>query len=546
LTLSKTVKNLPDESSVFTANYMQGYNHLKQKKYTNALSYFQDAVAGIKRNSQFIRNKRVKNDLLGDATLRAGDCLFKKNQYPQAVNYYDEAIDRGYAGYEYAIFQKAIIEGLRGRTTEKILALENLIQNHPNSDYADDALYQMGITYQNIGQLGQAVNPLQHLVGTYPNSKLVVPSLLSLGLISFNQGAQTQAIEYYKKVFSNNPTSEQADAALAALQEIYVDVLGDPDSYAAFLETVPGYELGNAEKDDLNFQAAESAFEVGNYDRSIKGYTDYIRKYPNGRNLLVAHFHRGESYAAQQNYAQAILDYEWVLQRGQSPYYIRALEKAAIIAYHNEKDYQKAFSYYSQLEQLATSAEQRFDAQLGAMSSAYYIGNQGAVADLAQKVANNPAANKGQIAIANFYLGKQAFDRKDYDVAMSYFNHTIANSDNEQTAEARYRVAYINYVRRDFETAKAQCINANKESSGYPFWAAKSILLLADIFVEEESYFNAKAALEALLENYQGDQELIDEAKIKLDQVKRQLDAQNRLTNPNDPGSFLIEEEEGN
>ena len=546
LTLSKTVKNLPDESSVFTANYLQGYNYLKQKNYNNALGYFQDAVAGIKRNSAFIRNKTVRDDILGDATLRSGDCLFKKNQYPEAVKYYDEAINKEYAGYEYAIYQKALIEGLRGRTTEKILALEDLIQNHPNSDYADDALFQMGITYQNMGQLGQAVKPLQDLTARYPNSKLMVPSLLSLGLISYNQGNQTTAIEYYKKVFSQNPTADEANSALAALQEIYVDVMGDPDGYAEFLETVPGYKLDNAEKDDLNFQSAESAFESNNYERAIKGYTDYIRKYPNGRNLLVSYFHRGESYAAQENFGQALDDYEWVIQRGQSRYFVRAMEKAAIISYHNEKNYQKAYTYYSQLEQIATTPEQRFDAQLGAMGSAYRIGNQAAVAQLAQKVANNPSADKGQIAVANFYLGKQAFDRKDYDGALNYFNYVVTNSDNEQTAEARYLVAYIYYSRQDLQKAQQLCINANKESSSYPYWVAKSILLLSDVFVAQESFFNAKAALEALLENYKGDADIINEAKVKLDQVKRQLDAQSRLENPNTPGSFLIDEEEGN
>ena len=31
--------------------------------------------------------------------------------------------------------------------------------------------------------------------------------------------------------------------------------------------------------------------------------------------------------------------------------------------------------------------------------------------------------------------------------------------------------------------SKQQCINANKESSSYPYWVAKSIILLSDIFV---------------------------------------------------------------
>ena len=100
---------------------LQGYNYLKQQNYTAAASFFQEAVTGIKRNATFIRNDAIKRSILGDATMRTGDCYFKRNQYTNALQYYDEAINNRYQGFDYAIYQKSLIEGLRGQTTEKIL-----------------------------------------------------------------------------------------------------------------------------------------------------------------------------------------------------------------------------------------------------------------------------------------------------------------------------------------------------------------------------------------------------------------------------------------
>jgi tetratricopeptide (TPR) repeat protein len=542
LTLAKSFSNLPDESSLFTANYTQGYNYLKQENYTAALGFFQEAVSGIKRNTNFIASEKIKNEVLGDATMRTGDCYFKRNQYAQAVQYYNEAIDRRYSGFVYALYQKAIIEGLRQNTTDKILALEEIASRYPNSEFADDALLQLGITYQQIGQPNQAIPPLRQLTTEYRGrTPLINKALIRLGLITYNQNNPEGAINYYKQVFSNNPSPEEASLALAALEEIYVDDLGQADAYFAFLETIPGYKVDNLARDSVNFKVAEVQYENANYQRAVDLYSDYLRKFPNGRYTLDAHYQRGESYAVLKRYDSALADYEYVVDRGQSRYYTKALEKAAIIAYNYSQDFAKAYNLYNKLEVAATNPDLRFEAQLGALRSAYRIGNSQAVYELANKVANNPTANPEQIATANFYLGKVAFDRKDYDNALTAFQRVVELSDNEQTAEARYLIAYIYYLNRNLDRAQQICINANKESSAYPYWVAKSVILLSDILSEKGDLYNARAALEALLENYDGDQELIQEAQAKLAQLNQQIDRASRLAPDTESGLMEFE-----
>ena len=546
LTLAKSMNGLPDEASIFTANYLQGYNYLKQQNYTAAGSYFREAADGIQRNYNFIRNEQLRNEILGDATLRTGDSYFKRNMYNDAVVFYNRAIDRKYANYVYAIYQKAIIEGLRGRTTDKILALETLVDEYPNSEHADNALLSLGSTYQEIGQLNKALPPLQKLVNGYRDRSLLVnEGLIKLGLINYNLGNLEGAISYYKQVFSNNPTSNEANLALAALEEIYVNDLGRPDDFFAFLETIPGYKLDNFGRDSINFQAAEAQFENGNYDRAVESYSSYLSKFPNGRFVLNARYHRGESYSVLRDYSKALVDYEWVVGRSQSRYYLKALEKAAIIAYNHEQNFAKSFDLYQQLETAANTDDMRFEAQLGALRSAYRINRTDAVYDLAGKVANNPNATQQQVATANFYLGKIAFDREEYDNAMNYLNQVIANSDNEQTAEARYLKAYIIYLRRDLEQAQTLLINANKESSAYPYWVAKSVLLLSDVLAEKGDLYNARAALEALLENFNSDQELVRQAQAKLAKLNSQINQASRLAPNTNTNTLEMERESG-
>ena len=119
--------------------------------------------------------------------MRAGDGLFKRNQYNDAIKFYNEAVDRRYKGFVYALYQKAIIEGLRGNTVDKIVALEDIVEKYPKSEYTDEALLQLGITYQEIGKLSEATQPLKKLVNEFKGkSGNINQGLIRLGLITYN------------------------------------------------------------------------------------------------------------------------------------------------------------------------------------------------------------------------------------------------------------------------------------------------------------------------------------------------------------------------
>jgi TolA-binding protein len=544
LNQARSVQNLPAQSSVYTANYLQGYNYLKQDDYPGALPYFTRTVESIERNLNYIGDPEIRNRVLGDAVLRAGDAHFSQNQYDLAVRYYDDAIERRTIGFVYALYQKALIEGLRGRNADKILALEQLVQNYPNSQYADDALYQLALTYQELGRPQQALQPLRNIIAEYKvNSPLVNQSLLQLGLISYNLGNSEAAVNYYKQVFSSNPTPGESLRAREALREIYVDDMGRADLFFEFFETLPGQEITTDARDSISYRAAISQYENGNYERAVAALTDYLRRYPQSPNTLPGVFYRGDSYVALRRYDAALPDFEAVINAGPSRFYLPALKKATVIAYNSVQDFQKAYRLYTLLEAAADNEAVRFDAQVGALQSAYRLNDKQNTEAYAAKVANNTNATAAQRTVANFFLGKIAYDRGDLVRALPYFDQVIANSDDERTAEARYLRADIVYKQGNLDRAQQLALEANRESSGYPYWVAKTVILLSDVLRDKDDLYNARAALEALLENYTEDQEVIVEARRKLAEVEARIQAGSRLnTQPTDPNRLELDD----
>lgn len=504
---AKNYRDLPEESSVMMAHYIQGYNLLKTKDYPGALTQFRSAIDGIRANMSSIRSTQIRSAVLGDAVLRAGDCHFKRNQYPEALKFYDEAVRERYTGYEYAFYQKAMIKGLQRKPLDKALELEEFLRKFPNSQYVDEALFQLGDTYQGMGKLSEAIPPLRRLASDFRGrSNLVNQALLKLGLISYNQGNNSAAINYYKQVFANNPESYEAKDALAALEEIYVRDMNRPDEYFAFLETVPGYNITTASKDSVSYYGAESQFQSGRYQQAVDGFTSYLTRFPNGRYTLNAYFYRAESYASNdlRKYNAALKDYAMVVSKGPSRFYARSAEKGALIALNVERDYPQAIALARKWEESAANENARFEAQLVILQSAYETNNQTAVNEYANKVIGAGMASREQIARAHFYQGKMAFNRSDFAGAENSLGKVNELSTSEFSAEAWYLRGQILFSARRYNEAENLLLDAIKFSAGYDDWIARDLILLSDVYLGLNDRSSAIAALEAVLENYTG------------------------------------------
>ncbi|MCH2022691.1 MAG: tetratricopeptide repeat protein [Saprospiraceae bacterium] len=517
--LAKTANQLPANSTIGVANYGLGYNYLKKEDYGNASRSFIKAVSEIKPHLNSINDRYVTNFVYPDALLRSADCLLYLRDFSKAKEYYNTTINKNYPNKDYAMYQVSLIHNLQDKTSLQIAILDRLINNYPTSLYADNALYSKGNTYLHLDQKDLAIEAYKELVEKYPNSETANQAMLKLGLIAYSMDKNEEALNYYKSVFNTNPQSEEAKDALSAIKEIYIES-GNTDGYFDFVKSIQGYSIDELERDSLMFVSAQIQFENNNWEDAVSRYTKYLERYPNGMNNIQARFNRGESLFDLKRYEEAILDYAYISDNGNPAYAETANYRAANITYYSIQDFSEASKYFGRLENLASTEERLFEAQQYGMRAAYYATKFDTLINTTERFINNPRTTPQDHAEANYYLGKSYLSQKKYDDALKAFDRNIELSgDDVLSAESRYWRAYIFYQKRELDNALDICFKNNKEIPGHPYWLVKSFILLADIYAEKGNLFQAKATLQSIVDNYDGDQDLIDEAKSKLQLV---------------------------
>lgn len=518
LNIASRVHDLPDEASEYIAHYNLGYAYLRQGRYDVAAGHFQDAVNGLRLGLNYVQNPYIKDHVLPDATLRAADSYFKTNNYLKATEYYDDAIKYKYEDYHYALFQRAIIQGLRNPNdpAEGLIAMENLYKKHPDSDYADDAIFSNGVTYLDAGNYTKAQSVFEILLNRYPKSEYLNQTLLKLGLIHINQGEYRLALGRYKDVFKYNPNSQEAEVALKGVKAAYLE-LDDLDGFITFKQNLPGYEVTDLEKENILFNAAETHYENGDYTRAANAYTKYLKVYPRSTSALSAYYRRAESLYILKKYDKSYADYVKVIEKGSSNYAEPSASKAALIAYNHLQDFDAALKWYErQLVFVGDNEIRRLKPLLGAVRSAYRSGKLSDKMTLATELRTDDRLSKRERGEVAYYIAKSALDDNNLQMAREYFNEVITLTDDERAAEAHYQIAHIYYLQRDLDLAQRLAVSANKEIAGYEYWLGKSVVLLGDIFTDRKDYFNARAALETILENYTKDDDVMKAAKEKL------------------------------
>ena len=520
--------DLPMHQQVPMGQYTQGYNYLKNVNYTEAQQMFDLAVQGL--SSMKSPSVLIQKQIYPDVLLRAGDCAFKRNQLDKALGLYEQSITNGYSGHDYAAFQKAMIKGLQKKPAEKISILQDLARKDPDSRWADDALFQLGNTYQDEGQSTKAIQAYEQIVKEYgQQSPLFHPALLRLGLIAYNSGQHEKALGYYKQVYTYNPDPETSREAMSAIQEIYVNELDKPDEYFAFAESVPGFSVSVGQKDTILYNAAENIYATGQYDKAADAFQKYITTYPEGLYTLKAKYLRAECFSLQKKYEEALTGYELVIDAGPGAYYAPALYKAALIAYNQQQDIPRAFAHFQKYIPIAETEEKGFEATMGALRCAYKLNAAPDVYSLSRQVIGHVRATDDARAWAHYYAGITAYKGQSLDTALVECNEVIKLNSAALAAECRYVIASLYYQKGENDIALKLAESSAKANVGYPFWVARSLMLLSDIQFNAGDLLNARAVLEAITENFQGDEEIMKEASEKLERVKKEEEIKSRV-----------------
>lgn len=163
------------------------------------------------------------------------------------------------------------------------------------------------------------------------------------------------------------------------------------------------------------------------------------------------------------------------------------------------------------------------------MRSNYNTGNVASAGNYADTLLQREGISIDAQTEGQFYKARANQDAGNDATAMESFKTLAASRNGEIAAESRYRTAEILLKQnklKEAEDATNECIRL---SAGYDNWVGKSYMLLADILVKQEDYFNAKALLQSIVKNTKI-AELKQEATRKLAEVKQAEKSKSKLS----------------
>lgn len=501
------------------AEYNLGYACFKLEDYQSAGQHFRNYINAAKDQ---------RSEKLADAYNRVGDYYFLNEDYAMAKQNYQHSLDMNLFEPDYALYQIAFCQGLQHQYQAKINSLERLQTGFPDSEYADDALFELGRANERLGNNSAATQNYRRIINNYPESNFYRKALLQLGLINYNSGNFSQALTHFKNVVENFRGSSEAQTALMGIKNCYVE-MNSVDEYFAYTNQLGGgVNVTTSEQDSMTYMAAERLYMSQN-DQAASQLSNYLRQFPNGSFATNAHFYLAELLYKEGKFSEANEHYTYVAQQPNNIFSEQALSRASELTF-NANNYEQALELFNKLERVAGSKWNNLKAYTGQMRCNFELENYQAAISAAQKVKNSDVVNEAWMREANFILGKSHYLSGNQQAAIEPLKAVATDTKLEQGAEAKFLISEIYYNSNQKQQAEEEIMDFIAKGTPFQFWLGKSFLLLADIYLDRGDDFQAKHTLRSVVENYGADNDGVKERaaqKLAAIEAQEQKEEQN-------------------
>lgn len=487
------------------AQYALAYSYFQSTKYSQSTKWFRKF---LKNSSDSIK--------LTDANLRLGDAYYMQRDYRRAQAYYLQATMTGTFDVDYALYQQSLCFGLNNQNSKKRQVLTQIIDEFSNSIYHDDALMDLSVLYLHQGDQKTSIELLNQLIESHPTSPLVKLAFLKIGLNHYNNNNIELAISTFKQVVEDYPNSIQAKEALTAYKNIAVEQ-GSVKPYFDYVEGLSNISVDIAAKDSLSFEAAENLYLNQKCDKAVTAFDDYLESFSQPLFKLKAHFYKAECLF-DKSPQLSVDDYLGVLEFPNNEFMERSLSRLARISFEKQ-EFGTAALHYTSLLEIAQDNNIKREATINLFISYQELNLEANALSYAQLVLNIEKLSIETECRARLFVANYQFSNGELHLAQKNYAIVAQNTALDMASQAQYQLAYLAFLKDDFEASET-AIFALSESYFNDYFIAKGFILLADIYLKKENYFQAKATLRSIVENYDGDDELISMCLTKIADIE--------------------------
>jgi TolA-binding protein len=388
------------------------------------------------------------------ATYLKGSELFNKEDYPQAVLYFEKSlsypIDQAYValssfwcGEAYSIgrkFDEATKHYLTAIKTGQIADKEVMAK----------APYGLGYAYYNLKQYDRALSNFSEFIDqTDRKSANYTDALIRLADCYYVSKSYPEALDYYTRARNiGSPDNDYIllqSGVIAGIQRKYGDA-------RAQLSTLISSYPKSQYRDDALFQRAQFEIEQGNYQQAVDGLTQLMKESPNSSFIPYAYMRRAAASFNLKEYDRTVNDYAYILKEYPShPVAQDALlplqEALNLTGKSGEfDDYLALFKRSNPDSKGLESIE--FETAKNLFFSQEY---QKAVTNLNAFVSTYPQS--GRINEARYYTAESYYRLKDYDRAVQIYEDISSDKTLNLGSKIVGRIAEIDFNKGRYERA---------------------------------------------------------------------------------------------
>jgi len=499
--------------------------------YDVAIRYIDQFLEKYPRSQRFVQ-----------AQLLLGQCHFFQSHYLKAYETFHQLLQ--YQEYKDATMfwlGETYFKGSDYKQAEKYYLL--LMEAYPDSIYVPQAFYSLAWTYFEQAKYDQAKQNFLKLVKRFPAHRLTEDAVFKLGECEQNKGQYETAVQYFQQYLFRYPnTARHADAYFYIGEAYYYleDYLTAVTYYAkaadlgydkklVYMSKVSmGWSYLKLEKFDLAKKYFDDALELstehnlisddiylgraslfaqtGENDQALAEYTRLIEEFPKSPRIAEARLGKANAEYALKKFAQAIADYQWLIDTyGSDDARQDVLEKAYYgLAWTHLKagDIDDSIKSFEQIMNTTTSKTVKISA-LTQIGDAYHdIEKYDKAIEIYDRILKN-YPNSIYSDYVQFRQGVALLRSEQLEAAALSFQSLEANfPDSKYLAEAQYYLGVTFFKKEDWRQAVRYTISYLQSEKSHLQFGPEALYIRASSHFNLKEFPKAFASFEEILKTF--------------------------------------------
>jgi tetratricopeptide (TPR) repeat protein len=497
----------PEKETVAKIRFGLGYARYNHQEYERALYSFKE----------YINNASTADPELANGYVRLADCYYVSKQFPDALTHYKKAYGLKQSDQDYARLQAGVVSGIMRKFKEALTEFDWVIVNTPQSAYWDEAVFRRAEVEFETGNYANAQIGYTKLISSKPTSRYVPFAYGRRAAANYNLKEFRKTADDYIILLEQYPAHPASKDVLLPLQEA-LNMAGKSHEFDSYLDKIKKINPDLKGLESVEFETSKNLYFNQDYQKAIASMTNFISRYSESPLITEAKYYRAESYYRLKDSQNALDGYREIFPVEKFAFANKVAGRVAELEFKLGR-YEQAVEANKELNKLATTSKEKLASWNGLMDSYYLLGIYDSSVIYANKLLSEVGVSEPIQNKAALTSGKIAMAKGDNETAKDEFLTIVNNSTDEFGAEAKYRIAEIQFNSKEHKPCFETLVALNKEYQAYPLWVGKAFLLMADNDVAQQNVFQAKATLKSLIAKFPLEN-IKEEARVKLKQIE--------------------------